>query len=203
MLLFNKENLVFLSTPKTGTTALEAALLPHCSAAILDPPGLKHLSLSRYRGPWSKLFEAKSPRPFETVAVMREPVDWLFSWYRYRARPQIAGKPNSTQGISFDDFVRAWLQKDQPPFAQVGSQARFLAGPAGGVGVDHVFRHDRFEGVVAFFEARLGVSLVVERRNVSPQATAPLHLSDETRAALHDQAGEEFAAWEAVCARAP
>ena len=49
MLVFAKQKLVLLAVPKTGTTALERALLPHASAAILDPPGLKHVSVSRYR----------------------------------------------------------------------------------------------------------------------------------------------------------
>ena len=45
MLLFFKQKLVLLSVPKTGTTALEAAALPYASAAILDPPGMKHISV--------------------------------------------------------------------------------------------------------------------------------------------------------------
>jgi hypothetical protein len=45
MLLFFKQKLVLFSVPKTGTTALEAAALPYASAAILDPPGMKHVSV--------------------------------------------------------------------------------------------------------------------------------------------------------------
>ena len=49
MLLFFKQKMVFFSVPKTGTTALEATALPDASTAILDPPGIKHVAVSRYQ----------------------------------------------------------------------------------------------------------------------------------------------------------
>ena len=49
MLLFFNQKLVLFSVPKTGTTALEATALPYASTAILDPPGMKHVSVSRYQ----------------------------------------------------------------------------------------------------------------------------------------------------------
>ena len=95
------------------------------------PPGQKHVSAMGYRNRLSKFFEQRGKHPMELVAVMREPVDWLGSWYRYRSRPQLDGKANSTRKISFDAFVDAWLSPDQPSFAQVGSQANFLCDEAG------------------------------------------------------------------------
>ena len=38
MLVFWKENLVFLAVPKTGTTAIEGALAPRASMVLRDPP---------------------------------------------------------------------------------------------------------------------------------------------------------------------
>ncbi|MEC8294742.1 MAG: gamma-glutamyl kinase, partial [Pseudomonadota bacterium] len=48
MLVFWKQNLVFLSVPKTGTTAYEKALAPLASMSVQDPPELKHAPLYRY-----------------------------------------------------------------------------------------------------------------------------------------------------------
>jgi hypothetical protein len=42
MLVFAKEKLVFLAMPKTGTTALEAALAPRSDMVMRNPPILKH-----------------------------------------------------------------------------------------------------------------------------------------------------------------
>lgn len=193
MLVFWKQKIVLLAVPKTGTTALEQALLPFASAAILDPPGQKHVSAMQYRNRLAKFFEQRGNRPMQLVAVMREPVDWLGSWYRYRRRAQLSGKANSTMGISFDEFVEAWLRPKQPEFASVGSQEKFLTDDAGVAAVDHIFRYDRMADLVAFMEHSLDTKLTIPRANVSPTET--IELSDTMRTRLEDEAGREFALW--------
>ena len=56
MLLFWKAKLVLLAVPKTGTTALEAALLAHADTAILNPPEKKHLTARRWRNQLAPFF---------------------------------------------------------------------------------------------------------------------------------------------------
>lgn len=196
MLVFWKQRIVLLAVPKTGTTALEQALLPHASAAILDPPGQKHVSAQGYRNRLSNFFEQRGKRPMELVAVMREPVDWLGSWYRYRSRPQLDGKPNSTAGLSFDTFVEAWLRDDKPAYAEVGSQANFLTDDQGKLAVDRLYRYDRIANLVRFMEDRLGTSLDISRANVSPKG--PVELSDAMRNRLMREAVAEFALWDSL-----
>lgn len=194
MLVFAKQKLVLLAVPKTGTTALEGALLPHASAAILDPPGLKHVSVSRYRAALEPFFTQRGRRPLELMAIMREPVDWLGSWYRYRRRRGLSGHENSTESVSFDDFVEAWLRDRPPAFANVGSQARFLGGGTGACAVPHLFRFDRIERAVRFLETRLDTKLTLERRNVSPPME--LSLSPGMLDRLRAERPEEFELWD-------
>lgn len=196
MLVFWKARLVLLAVPKTGTTALEHALLPHADSAILNPPRQKHCTVRRYRNQVQSFFEQHGERPLELVAVVREPVDWLSSWYRYRARDAIAGQPNSTSGIAFDTFVDAWLQDDPPSFAKVGRQSRFVSNEDGSLGVDHLFRHDRVHEAVAFLESRLNANLNLERANVSP--TKDADLSADMMGRLQTEAPEEFALWDSL-----
>lgn len=198
MLVFWKQRIVLLAVPKTGTTALEQALLPHASAAILDPPGQKHVSAQQYRNRLSNFFEQRGKRPMDLVAVMREPVDWLGSWYRYRSRPQLDGKPNSTAGLSFDAFVAAWLRSDRPSYAEVGSQANFLSDDKGNLAVDRLFRHDRMGDLVAYMEDRLDSRLNISKANVSPKG--PVALSPDMRTRLMREAPAEFALWDALVA---
>ena len=89
--------------------------MPYASAAILDPPGIKHVSVSRYQAQLAPFFETRGKQPHKIMAIMREPIDWLGSWYRYRRRDQIKGKPNSTADVSFAEFVEAWLLDTPPP----------------------------------------------------------------------------------------
>lgn len=196
MLVFWKARLVLLAVPKTGTTALEQALLPHADSAILNPPRQKHCTVRRYRNQLQPFFEQHGERPLELVAVVREPVGWLSSWYRYRARDAIAGQPNSTKDMTFDTFVQAWLQDDPPSFAKVGRQSRFVSNEDGSLGVDHLFRHDRMHDAVAFLESRLNAKLDLGRANVSP--TQETDLSADLLDRLHTEAPEEFALWNSL-----
>lgn len=193
MLVFWNEKLVVLATPKTGTTALERAFQPRASAAILGPPGLKHSSARRYRREVAPWLTRNGAWPHETMAMIREPVDWLGSWYRYRRRPQIAGDEASTQGIEFNDFVKAWMQPRPPEFARIGSQTRFLCGPRGRLLVTHLFRYEEYDQALAFLNARLGTSITPERANVSPKLG--LALTDEVQEALEAHAARDFELW--------
>ena len=99
MLVFAREKLVFLSVPKTGTTAWQAALEPLATMMVRDPPELKHAPVFRYNRFFRPMLEKFVGEGLTVLAVMREPVDWLGSWYRYRQRDFLAGRPTSTQGI--------------------------------------------------------------------------------------------------------
>ncbi|MDG3039983.1 sulfotransferase family protein [Roseicyclus marinus] len=196
MLLFWKAKLVVLAVPKTGTTALEEALLPHADAAILNPPEKKHLTARRWRTQLAPFFENKGARPLQTMAVIREPVDWLKSWHRYRARPEIAGSPASTAGMDFDSFVTGWLSDPEPEFARVGRQSRFVSDASGQVIVDHLFRYEALDEAIAFLEDRLKCRLNLPRRNVSPPADT--NFSPAVEARLRREAAADFALWDSL-----
>ena len=57
MLLFLNKKLVLLSVPKTGTTAIEAALERKASMIVSDPPELKHAHVYRYIRFFMPMFE--------------------------------------------------------------------------------------------------------------------------------------------------
>jgi len=93
MLVFIAQKLVFLAMPKTGTTAIETAMDPWADAVFRTPSGLKHTNIQRFNRFYRKPFESHANGDIETVCVVREPVDWLGSWYRYRSREQFAWSP--------------------------------------------------------------------------------------------------------------
>ncbi len=196
MLVFWKERLILLAVPKTGTTALEGALAPRAQMVLRDPPQIKHAPLYRTRRFILPLLAQAGAEDFETVAVVRQPIDWLGSWFRYRQRDDIAGHANSTRGVGFDDFVSEYAKGRPAAFAAVGSQARFVGDGDGGVAVDHLFRYESFDALVGFLEDRLSLRLDLPRLNVSPQM--PLTLSPEIEDRLRRKRGAEFAVWEAA-----
>ncbi|WP_289150958.1 gamma-glutamyl kinase [uncultured Salipiger sp.] len=195
MLVFWKARLVLLAVPKTGSSAYETALAPHASMAVLDPPELKHAPVYRYNRFFRPMFE-KIGGEMELMAVVREPVSWLGSWYRYRQRPFLDGRPASTSGISFDEFVTAYTKGERPPFANVGSQSKFIEPRPNGTAVSHLFRYENQVGLVGFLEDRLGLTLDLPHSNVSPRAE--LQLSPKVEEVLRRKCAADFALWESA-----
>lgn len=195
MLVFWDQRLVILATPKTGSTAIQAALESMATVAIPRPPALKHTSLQRYHRFVGPYLEAASGERFTVVALMREPRDWLGSWFRYRQRDNVPDPARSTLGMTFDRFVRDWCGDPVPEHADVGSQARFLS-PKGDKGLDHLFRYEEIDRFVDFLEDRLGCEIILPRLNVSPHAS--LDLSPATEALLRKAGAREFALYETL-----
>ncbi|TCS61091.1 hypothetical protein EDD52_11249 [Primorskyibacter sedentarius] len=194
MLVFWKERLVFLAVPKTGTSAYEATWQTRASIAVLDPPELKHAPIYRYNRFFRPMFERTGGEDMETLAVVRDPLDWLGSWYRYRRRPFLDGKRTSTADVSFEQFVLAYMKGDKPPFANVGSQAKFLEPRPNGVRINHLFRYEHQPALRAFVEDRLSVTLDLPRTNVSPKLD--LEISQEVVQRFRRKCAAEYEIWE-------
>lgn len=200
MLVFWDQRLAFLATPKTGSTAIAAALEPLASLSVQRPPVLKHTTVHRWHrflGPY--LTAASGGDAFMLVALMREPESWLGSWYRFRQRDDVMEPAKSTRGIGFDQFVRDWCADPQPAHAAVGSQARFLQ-PRNGEGADRLFAYERIGEFVAFLEDRLNCAVNLPRLNVSP--AGDLGLEPATRALLRRTAAADYALYERTLAAA-
>lgn len=196
MMIFYKERLALLSVPKTGTTALQEALRDRADLIISDPPQLKHAPLYRYNRWIRPMFDKVCGAELEVVAVMREPISWLGSWFRYRQRPALDGHANSTRDLTFDAFVQAYCKGKPPAYANVGSQAKFLEAQPNGCKVDHLFRYEDTDALRLFLEYRLDTDIRLERRNVSPQAA--LTLTPEAEAHLRRKRAAEFDLYDSI-----
>lgn len=179
MMVFHKEKLVYLAVPKTGTSSIERALGSRASALFRDPPGTKHTTARGFERKFRKFLGRSGGHDFETCAVIREPISWLGSWFRYRQRPTLDGHKNSTAKLSFDDFVAAYLEVDQPDFAKVGAQGRFVTNDDGVILVNHLFQYERMTEFHTFLETRLGAQFVTRQINVSPKGEIELSIEME------------------------
>ncbi len=181
MLIFFDRRLVFLATPKAGSTAIEAALDSLANLAITRPEPLKHTTLAefeRHIRPW---LEAKAGGDrFTTVALMREPLDWVRSWYRFRRRDDDDDPAHPMAGLDFEGFATACLQPDPPGFARIGRQADHLTAPDSRV--DRIFRYEEMDRFTDFLEGRLDCIVNLPRLNVPP--TAETGIGAEAAAAL-------------------
>ncbi|RGP37166.1 gamma-glutamyl kinase [Pseudotabrizicola alkalilacus] len=198
MLVLEQARLVFLSNPKTATQSLRAVLDPFAQATPANT-GHKHINAQIYGRKWAGPIRRSCGAGFETFAVMREPMEQLGSWFRYRQRDAIRGHENSTHGLSFAEFVEARLSDDPPPFARIGRQDRFLGFLNSGPPVNYIFDYAALDRLLAFLSLRLGTRLSLPHRNVSPAAdAADLSLPEDLLARYHSAHATEFALYDRV-----
>lgn len=203
MMILWKERLAFLAVPKTGTHAIEEVLAPRASIRFDGPPNVRHVNARSFHRFLRPYLDFAGGAEIETFAVIREPVEWLGSWYRYRRRPALDGHPNSTARIGFAAFVEEYLAPEPRPFARVGGQARFLTLADGTLGVDHLFRHDRPQDLVRFLSARLGQTVILPTRNVSPRGDDDLRLPETLLDRLRAHFATDYALFDLAASQAP
>jgi hypothetical protein len=105
-------------------------------------------------------------------------------------------KPNNTHGITFDEFVLAYMKGKRPGFAEVGSQLKFLERQPNGTGITHLFAYEDQNHLQTFLEERLEIKLTLERENVSPTIEVALSSDVETR--FRRKFEEDFALYDSI-----
>lgn len=183
----------FLCMPKTASTSIEEALNPY-SELLTKSRGLgtalKHTNYRKYNRFIRPYLNSFTQEKIETVCVMREPVDWLFSWYRYRKREEVRGKRQSTYGMDFSDFAALYIQGK----AKVGKQSNFLKNSKGEVGVDRVFRYERLDLLQKYFEEKIGKNIEFPLKNISPKEE--LNLSSDMMEKLKEYLKDDYMIYE-------
>ncbi len=194
MQVFFKQNLAILAVPKTGTTAIEAAL--KSKADIVFKGRRKHMSAALFDTHCAPFLKAAYKLTPERVAIMREPLEHLRSWFKYRTRDALKGDKRSTRGMRFEDFVKAAVETPTSPFANVGTQHRFLSAKSGEIPLHHIFAYEAQPVFVSFVEQRFGRQIELARINTSPEVDADL--SDEMEAAFKAARKDDYALYERV-----
>lgn len=189
-----KHRFVLLSMPKCASEALEQAMAPRADVVFRDPPEVKHLNYRRYARFVKPFFERFGEGPPETFCLFREPIDWLGSWWRYRQRPFLDGRANSTKGISFDRFVGMYLDAEGPA-GTIGRQSRFVINKDHRVAVDRIFRYEDLGALTTVISERTGWEINLDRVNVSPRIE-PDKLARETKGKAKRELKRDFEIYE-------
>ncbi len=194
MQIYFKQNLAFLATPKTGSTAYEHAL--RGQADIVFAKRRKHLNAGQFErkmAPFLDDFYGIKP---ERMAVMRNPLEQIRSWYRYRTAPKSGRRDANTSNLSFDEFVLEVLKYPQPSFAAIGSQYGFLSMADGRIPLHHIFAYEEQPTIRRFLEERFETKLTFPEKNVSPPKPAPI--SHDVEISLRRARAAEFDLYDQV-----
>lgn len=178
-----RSGFVFLAMTKTGSTAVERAFARHADLVVRRPPRMKHANARTFDKVFRPVLEHyDQPRDsYEVVCVVREPVDWAHSWWRYRARPEAAGNAGWTGETSFEEFAEQIVSGQ----LRLGTAHNFVRTQAGRPPVDRVYRYEHLDQAIAWMAGRLGVDVPpVEKVNTSPRIDDPI--APTTRARLEE-----------------
>ena len=153
VLVFTRQKLAFLAIPKTGTTAIHAALAPHAGVVFAANP-YKHMDFSEF----NRVVCPFLGGTYETVCIVREPRERLQSWFRYLKQRGAAS--------SFPEMVESVLSgvRIDPAY---GRQLDFVRD--GDRQVTTLIRYGD-PGIEDFFANRLDRFVQIFRRNVSARA---------------------------------
>lgn len=187
MQIFFEQKLVFLAVPKAGSTSCEAALRRFASVDVISPPERRHMTSRRFQRTLGVQLEREHNSKFETIAVLRDPLDRFASWFRYRKRQN---SKKDTVGMTFDEFVRLALSDYPPSAAKIGSQVRFVQSQSGEILIDHLFCIENPAPFLAFATDRFQYPIALEHLNKSP--AADVTLSEENKALFFDCRKREF-----------
>lgn len=167
MLAAPAHGFVFLAAPKTGSTSIQLAFADHAQLITNRPPSLKHVTAIGFDRDFAPIltrhgFERTS---YVTTSLIREPIDLTLSWYRYRSRRAIRGRPRYTGDLSFDAFAEQ-IAAGEADFRPGG---KFYCSKDGTLLVERLYRYDHLDACVDWMSERVGASVEVGRVNASPQ----------------------------------
>jgi len=105
---------------------------------------------------------------------MRDPVDQIRSWYKFRNPERLGDDIRNTGQMSFDEYVLDVISDTPSEAAIIGSQFRFLSIRDGSVPVHHLFAYEQQGGIRGFLDDRFGEEIKIKPRNISPFVDAPI-----------------------------
>ncbi|WP_411840555.1 sulfotransferase family 2 domain-containing protein [Paracoccus sp. ME4] len=158
MIIFWRKSLVMLSVPKTGTHSYIDHLQYHADIVIKHPQNLKHMGIKQFNKKILPLFPNQET-DIDYFGYIRNPADWLWSWYRYRSRPEINNRPSSTAGISFRQFIDDYLDPNTPPHANVGRQSSILTSSNPNISANIIFKYENRDTANSYLSQRLGIAV--------------------------------------------
>lgn len=176
MLIGKEHKYVFLCNTKCASNSIEEMLKPYSEIALVGLQTVRHtnfLDYDRYIKPYLKV--RAQVDDLETICIVREPLSWLNSWYRFRSRSTLRNPahPNhhkSTFGMEFSEFLTAYMSSNPPAFAKdISSQFNFVKNSMDEVGVDTIFLYEDLDSLVDYMSRRVDRNLKLKSINVSPK----------------------------------
>ena len=164
---------VFICMPKCASTSIEKALLPYSQFNTRGDTQLKHTSFEKYNEFIKPFLNSSSKTNIETVCLMREPISWLHSWFKYLSRDVLKSPEHKNHhrycgDFTFEEWIIDYLSKKPPKYVVKRSQRSYLVSSDGTVGVDKIFKYEDMTSMQKYFEDKIGKKIEFPNLNISP-----------------------------------
>lgn len=184
MLIGLEKRFLFVASTKTASTSVEHALMPFSDIIRGGSAQRKHISLGSAMSAYRFLFTQPGYEAdtFFKFGVIRDPIDWIGSWYRYRLGNKVESPLPA--GTGFADF---WARKDWNILRADGSrhlQRDMFTSADGSLLADVVIPYARLDEIFGEICRHLDIPVQLARKNVSRLAepvVLPPGLEDEIR----------------------
>ncbi len=182
MLISVEKRFVFVANTKAASTSIEHLLLPYSDIARLGSPQRKHISMKQTLKSYPFLFDQPrfQPDSFFRFGVMRHPLDWISSWYRYRKGNKVDDP--LAQDLDFSAF---WAQKDWNIVRGDGTkhlQSQMFCSPNGELLMDVIIPYHQLDETLSLICDKFKIQRALTHENsslISDPDTVPESLKDE------------------------
>lgn len=176
-------NLSFVAVPKTATISIERAFSPY--ATNYKPH--QHDSVD--------IVKERSSNP--CVAVIRHPLRWMESYYKYLRFSPYFARTDSIWGLrskTFEQFVLAYVRGQHMWPEPMRDQTSYVS--RNGKSVEHLYRYENLHEAVDQLSSACGTRVELERHNVSRDAQ--LDLSREALTAFEQVTQRDYDLYESL-----
>lgn len=200
MLVSTQHRFVFLANHKCASSSIAAALGPYCNLFAERDYRLRHANFAHYQQfilPFLEAMVGAEVREYKVYCLFREPVDWLFSWYRFRMREELVSEQMKYTGnIDWRVFMEEAFKERAAPYANLPAQHRFVKGLDGTADGLTIFRYDEIDLFVDALTRQIGEPLKIYNWNVSP--VLDFRPSEKDRKRCRDELVEDYAVYDVV-----
>lgn len=167
MLIGVRKRFLFVANTKAASTSIEGAIGPHAEVSCPGGPQGKHLPLAKVRHQYGFIFSnpAYPFGDFFKFGVMRDPLEWIGSWYRYRK-----GNKVNVPLPKDMDFAGFWEQGDWNVRRRDGTpyqQSDMFCNHRGEVMTDLIIPYHRLDEVLPRVLSGLKIRVQLPHLNVS------------------------------------
>lgn len=191
MLIGVEKRFVFVANSKAASTSIEMALV---NAAEIERRGSaqrKHIILRAALLKYDFLFGQKkyAPETFFKFGVMRDPVEWIQSWYRYRKGNKVAHP--LAEGTTFEEFWHqrvAQSKKSGKKQVQRDYFTRWNGEPL----IDYIIPYDALPEHFETITTALGINASLPHQNASKIQSLDDPLSKDMLEEIREYFAEDY-----------